>query len=196
MDNASKIQKIISSDPIRWRLLELVRSLGLPDCWIGAGFVRNAVWDDLHGRTPSPVSTDIDVIWFDADCCSPEKDKALEAALRNLDSSVTWSVKNQARMHVHNGDESYLSSTDAMRYWVETATAVAVRLNEDGICEVAAPLGLDDLFGLLLRPGWRFHEEKSPIFQERFTSKGWLVKWPLLKLASDPEAAEMRIVLS
>ncbi|WRQ77412.1 nucleotidyltransferase family protein [Pseudomonas saxonica] len=33
----------------------MVRSLNLPDCWIGAGFLRNAVWDYLHGRSPSPA---------------------------------------------------------------------------------------------------------------------------------------------
>jgi hypothetical protein len=41
-------------DTERLRLVRLVDSLGLPDCWIAAGFVRNAVWDSLHARTPSP----------------------------------------------------------------------------------------------------------------------------------------------
>lgn len=31
-------------------------------------------------------------------------------------------VKNQARMHLRNGDRPYQSATDAMRYWPETAT--------------------------------------------------------------------------
>ncbi|WP_404943225.1 nucleotidyltransferase family protein, partial [Pseudomonas sp. DP16D-T1] len=53
VDNSSTIQAIISDDPIRRRMLEIVRSLNLPDCWIGAGFVRNAVWDHLHGRSSS-----------------------------------------------------------------------------------------------------------------------------------------------
>ncbi|MDD2059113.1 nucleotidyltransferase family protein [Pseudomonas putida] len=83
-----------------------MRSLHLPDCWIGAGFVRNAVWDYLHGRDSSPVSTDVDVIWFDAKRCTPDQDDALEAILRDLDPNVMWSVKNQARMHVQN-DKSY-----------------------------------------------------------------------------------------
>lgn len=186
MDNISIIQAVISDDPVRRRLLEMVRSLSLPDCWIGAGFVRNAVWDYLHGRSLSPVSTDVDVIWFDVRRCSPEEDKALETILRGLDPTVMWSVKNQARMHVQNGDQPYLSTTDAMRYWPETATAVAVRLRETGSCEIAAPLGLDDLFGMVIRPAGRFATEKTKIYQDRFRSKNWMKIWPLLALASAP----------
>lgn len=182
MDSSSKIQALISADPVRRRLLEAVRSLNLPDCWIGAGFVRNAVWDYLHGRHPSPVATDVDVIWFDRICCTPEQDCAHEAALKALDSTVLWSVKNQARMHVRNGDGPYQSATDAMRYWAETATAVAVRLRDDGVCEIAAPFGLDDLFDLIIRPAGKFATEKNAIFLSRVNSKRWLHDWPLLTL--------------
>lgn len=181
MDYTSRVQAIISDDPIRWRLLHLVHSLRLPDCWIGAGFVRNAVWDQLHGRISSPLSTDVDVIWFDSSHCTPLDDRHLEAALRNLDPTVRWSVKNQARMHIQNGDKPYTSTTDAMRYWPETATAVAVRLGEDNVCQVAAPLGLDDLFRLIIRPGPGFVLEKHAIYQERFRSRDWLTIWPLLR---------------
>ncbi|WP_367372369.1 nucleotidyltransferase family protein [Pseudomonas lini] len=181
MNNASRVQTIISEDPARWRLLQLVHSLGLPDCWVGAGFARNAVWDYLHGRFPSPISTDVDVIWFDPSHCTPSDDRALEAALRDLDPTVLWSVKNQARMHVQNGDKPYISTTDAMRYWPETATAIAVRLGEGNTCEVSAPLGLDDLFNLIIRPTWKFTEEKKAMYKERLKSKGWTTTWPRLR---------------
>ena len=183
MDNASKIQAILSVDPVRWRLLEIVKSLALPDCWIGAGFVQNAVWDYLHGRTISPVSTDVDVVWFDTQRCDSEEDKAQESVLRALDSSVSWSVKNQARMHVQNGDAPYASTIDAIRYWPETATAVAVRRLKDGGSEVAAPLGLSDLFELVIRPTEMFATGKKAIYQKRLESKKWLSTWPLLTLA-------------
>lgn len=76
-----------------------------------------------------------------------------------------------------------ISSTDAMCYWPETATAVAVRLREDDTCEIAAPLGLEDLFDLVIRPAGRFGSEKTAIYQDCFKSKGWLKAWPMLKLA-------------
>ena len=67
------LQTLISSDAQRWHLLDIVRSLALPDCWIGAGFVRNAVWDHLHGRALSPLTGDVDVLWFDATCTKPQR---------------------------------------------------------------------------------------------------------------------------
>jgi hypothetical protein len=184
VDDASRIQAILAVDPVRWRLLEIVQSLALPDCWIGAGFVRNAVWDHLHGRTISPLSTDVDVIWFDSRRCNVKEDKAQESLLRALDSSVNWSVKNQARMHIQNGDAPYASTTDAISRWPETATAVAVRRLKLGEFEVTAPLGLSDLFGLVVRPTESFATGKRAIYQQRLESKRWLSTWPLLTLAS------------
>lgn len=85
MDNTSTIQAVISGDPVRWRLLKLVHDLNLADCWIGAGFVRNAVWDHLHGRDSSPLLTNVDVIWFDAGHCTSAGDRGLEVALRKME---------------------------------------------------------------------------------------------------------------
>lgn len=171
MRHASRIQAIIMGDPVRWHLLEVVRRMRLPDCWIGAGFVRAAVWDHLHGRQMSPLSGDVDVLWFDPGRISPSIDQQIQTELRALVPSVAWSVKNQARMHLRNGDAPYASTLDAMRYWPETATAVAVRRSDQGRCEIAAPYGLDDLVGLILRPTPRFASEKRQIFDERRPGK-------------------------
>lgn len=180
-EHRTTVQTLISSDPLRWHLLAVVRSLALPDCWIGAGFVRNAVWDHLHGRPLSPLTGDVDVLWFDATCTSPDEDRRLEALLHAAEPSIDWSVKNQARMHLRNGDAPYRNASDAMRFWPETATAVAVRRTAEDLCEVSAPLGLEDLFNLQLKPTPRFTQEKHAIYQQRITSKGWLTHWPLLK---------------
>jgi hypothetical protein len=183
---AGSLRALMAADQVRWRLLGAVRALDLPDCWIGAGFVRNAVWDRLHGRPAAAPSGDVDVVWFDRDRACPEEDRALEAALRAAEPAVAWSVKNQARMHARNGDPPYVSASDAMRHWPETATAVAVRRTRDDGCEIAAPLGLDDLFACLLRPGPRFLAEKRSVFADRVESKGWLKAWPLSRLADGP----------
>ena len=182
MNHSARVQVIVSDDPIRWRILDLVRSLQLPDCWIGAGFVRNAVWNYLHGRGTRPPAGDVDVLWFDPARADPSEDRKLEALLRTLDPSVAWSVKNQARMHVRNGDAPYTSATDAMRYWPETATAVAVRRNDEDRCDVSAPLGLDDLFALVLRPAPHFVNDKRQVYEDRIRAKGWLATWPLLRV--------------
>ena len=49
---------------MRWHLLDVARTLGPPDGWIGAGFVRNAVWDHRHHRAPLPPAGDVDVVWL------------------------------------------------------------------------------------------------------------------------------------
>lgn len=182
MNLVARLQTLIANDPRRLRILQQVRELDLPDCWVAAGFVRSAVWDHLHQRSDSPLPQDIDVIWFDRSQTSPARDAELETVLRQQDESLQWSVKNQARMHLRNGDAPYASATEAMRYWPETATAVAVRLDEQDEVEIAAPLCLEDLFELIVRPAGRFKDEKQPIYRERLSSKNWQATWPQLKV--------------
>ena len=176
------LQAILREDTLRWSILECVHALDLPDCWIGAGFVRNATWDHLHGRPPRPPSGDVDVVWHDPGRMDPAEDARLEARLRAMVPAVEWSVKNQARMHRRNGDAPYGGTVEAMRHWPETATAVAARRTDQGGCEIAAPFGLDDLFNLVLRPTPRFEGGKRPIYLDRVEVKGWLRSWPLLWL--------------
>jgi hypothetical protein len=71
-----------------------------------------------------------------------------------------------------------------MAFWPETATAVAIRLH-DGALEIAAPFGLDDLFGLILRPTPAFRNDRLPAFHDRIATKRWLERWPKLSLVTD-----------
>ena len=182
MERLAALRALIASDQRRMDVLRAVRDLGLPDCWVAAGFVRNCVWDHVHGFAASPLLEDIDVVWFDAAQCDAECDAAHERALLSRDANLDWSVKNQARMHVRNGDAPYASATDAMRYWPETATAVGVRLGQDDTIEVAAPFGLDDLFGLAVRPTGRFALEKRAVYLARIRAKDWPGRWPRLRI--------------
>jgi hypothetical protein len=182
VERLAELRMLIASDRRRMEVLRFVRDLGLPDCWVAAGFVRNCVWDHLHGRATSPLAQDIDVIWFDPAACAAARDAALETALRERDGALAWSVKNQARMHGRNGDAPYRSATEAMRYWPETATAVGVRLDARGGIDVAAPFGLDDLFGLVVRPTPRFVVDKLAMYRERVLSKKWEQAWPSLQI--------------
>jgi hypothetical protein len=151
-----------------WRreALEAVASLGLPDCWIGAGFVRAPVWDALHGfPEPTPLD-DIDVVYFDPACRDPEAERAHEAALARKFPGQPWSVRNQARMHARNGDAPYGSTADALTHWL-------------------APLGLDDLLGLVIRPTPYARARRIAAFRERLATKGWLETWPKLRVVMD-----------
>ncbi|QPG63676.1 nucleotidyltransferase family protein [Pseudomonas sp. BIGb0427] len=90
-----------------------------------------------------------------------------------------------ARMHSRNGHAPYCSSAEAMSFWCETATAIAVRRTAEDMCEVSAPLGLDDLFALLLRPSRRFVVDKRQVYEERIAGKAWLSKWPRYRRAHE-----------
>src|ERR1700730_5813084 len=96
--------------------------------------------------------------------------------------SFRWSVKNQAWMHVRNGELPYESTEDAVRRWPETATAIAVRWSRSEL-EILAPFGLSDLFSMIVRPTPSFVGDKFPFFIERVRNKRWLERWPMLSLA-------------
>ena len=93
------IDKLLSSDPFRMNVLEQVRSLSLPDCWIAAGFIRNMVWDSLHNYSNSPLD-DIDVIFYDSEDSEGLLESSAAESLKVIDQSVNWEVKNQAFMHL------------------------------------------------------------------------------------------------
>jgi len=169
----SKQQKIVE-------LLEIVEKLELHDAWIGAGLIRNAVWDYLHGYEIIITDrSDIDVIYFDKDNASETNDKEIENTLKVIFPKTTWEVRNQALMNNQNGDPPYQSTEDAMRFWPETATAIAARTVNKRI-ELLAPFGIDDLIGLIIRPNPIFsHKHKAS--KARVTKKGWKKRWPKLR---------------
>ena len=160
-------------------LLLHVESLRLSDGWIGAGFIRNTVWDVLHGRTlDASRLNDVDVIFFDPGDTGRERESDLEHRLRALAPGTIWSVKNQARMHLRNGDRPYRDTFDAVAHWSETATAIAAR-SIDGKLDVMAPHGIQDLLDLIVRPTPAF-AHKMDIYRERVASKHWPAHWPRL----------------
>lgn len=155
--------------------LYAVQTLELSDGWIGAGFVRDAVWDHLHGYGQRPVSGDVDVVWFDAKSGSAADDRALEERLSQQSSAFNWSVKNQARMHQRNGNKPYHSTENALLYWPETATAIAVRMGRSGLIEVIAPYGAGAIcLHSVCRPTPVFAQHKLAIFSQRVAEKRWL----------------------
>lgn len=160
--------------------LYAVSNLGLPDCWIAAGFIRNAIWDHLHDKPLRHPAGDVDVVYFDKEDASEARDRHLEAELRSALPKFDWSVKNQARMHLTNGDAPYSCTSDAMMNWPETCTAIGARLR-DAQVERLAPFGLDDLLGLCVRPTPAFHH-KLHIYRKRILTKRWADRWPRLKV--------------
>ncbi|WP_059047304.1 nucleotidyltransferase family protein [Paenibacillus rubinfantis] len=177
---AADLREAIQRQPDMMADLRLVAELGLPQGCIAAGYIRNFVWDMLHGYTERTPLHDVDVLYYDLACLEEEAEKAYDAWLCEHNPRLNWSAKNQARMHLRNGTAPYLSVEDAMRHWPETATAVGARLNAVGEVELIAPLGLDDLLLLQVRQGPYFHDHGA--FRERVDGKAWLSRWPRLEM--------------
>lgn len=180
--NAAEIVDLLTRDPDRMHLLRTVLEHGPAAAWIGAGFVRNAVWDALHGYTAATPLADVDVLYFDPLQLAATPDLAWEERLRQVCPHVPWSVRNQARMHVRNGDPAYADVANALRHWPEVCTAVAVRLSGEQL-ELLAPLGVEDLLQLRVRPTVHFLG-KLELYRQRVREKDWLRRWPLLRIES------------
>lgn len=176
-DLGQRLDAIHRRAPLRLYALEIVRSLALLDWAIGAGFIRSAVWDELSGFTTASAVEDIDVLYFDPADRSPELDAALERRLQEIDPALPWSVRNQARMHVRNGDSPYGSTIDALRFWLETPTCVAVSLDTQDRLEITAPYGLADLFSMSIRPTPR-GQARQAAYMARIAEKKWHERWP------------------
>lgn len=173
------IIKLIQNDTWMMEILQKAKSLQLPDWWVCAGFVRSKIWDILHGyevRTPTP---DIDIIYFDPLHISKSTEKKLENELKSIDSTIPWSVKNQARMHVVNNMPPYSSSVDAISKFPETATALGVTLDEQDNVVLTAPCGIEDVLTLQVKPTPHFLETKARItmYEKRLQKKNWQSKW-------------------
>jgi len=175
----SLIARIIAQDPVGMEQLRAVRALELPDWCIAAGFVRNRVWDHLHGISPPRPPADIDVLFFDATDLGKEREAAYEERLNHA-LPAPWQVRNQARMHVWKNLPQHKSTADAMIYWLETVTSVGVRLEDDDTLTIVAPLGVDDLVGLICRPT-SFGRTRRDEYNARIASKRWRELWPKVR---------------
>lgn len=182
MKDTKRVSQIIAAKTWHMAALSAVAELGQPDIWIGAGFLRNAVWDCMHGFAKSTHLNDIDVIYFDIENTGKAYERVLEARLDAI-LPAPWSAKNQARMHAHNGDAPYDSVADALCHWLETPTAVAVRLGAQGL-EILAPLGLSDLMAMTVRPTPHALASKSRhrAYLNRVSAKSWPTIWPRVRV--------------
>lgn len=162
--------------------LRAVQQLGLRDWCIGAGAVRNLVWDALHGFSTPSVLPDVDVAYFDAADLSPERDAELQHQLHTLAPGIPWEVTNQAAVHLWfervfgHPVQPLHSLEDAIATWPEFVTCVGLTLAEDDQIHIVAPHGLDDLFSMTIR---RNPARVSPeTFRQRVIQKCYQERWP------------------
>ncbi len=187
------VLSLIHEDKWMMDVLRASESLSLPDWWVGGGFIRSKVWDYLHNfkRTPVP---DIDLIYFDkndfseeeANSYSTKSEDGYQEKLNEIIPGVKWSVTNQARMHNYHKRGSYKNCEEALAEWSETATCIAVHLENDNLT-LLAPYGIEDLVNLRVKPIPEYKKVFAfdpKVFKRRVKEKEWLKKWPKLKIIS------------
>jgi hypothetical protein len=187
------LREILLRSPVVAPALEVVGRLGLPDWYIGAGAVAQTVWNELHGFDPRHGLKDLDVVYHDPTDLSADGEHRVEdrlaAELRHLGIEVD--VTNEARVHTWYEQrfgvplEQHASSAAAIATWPSTAASIGVRTDGDEFV-VCAPFGLDDLFGLVVRPNTVLVTEAV------YTAKAarWSATWPLLTVVPWPGREE------
>lgn len=174
---------LVKSDKWMMNVLHEAEKLNLPEWMIGAGFLRNKVWDYLHGiRRDVADTNDIDLVYLDKENISEENDYTLSDKMSGT-LGLRWEIKNQAYMHIRHNHEPYKSTAEGISHWVETPTCVAVTLKNGGP-KIIAPHGINDLVNLIVRPS-PTRTDNLDLFYKRIEDKQWLSKWPKLKVVVD-----------
>jgi uncharacterized protein len=182
MDGQGRLEEIVRSTEWLMRALIAARDVDPPDWMIGAGTVRTAVWDRLHGVETRRELDDIDLAFFDPVDLSEEREDQVRGLLDEALPDEPWDAKNQAAVHLWYPKrfgyavEPLASTAAAVATWPEFATCVGLRLLDDDGLLIEAPFGLDDLLGMVHR---RNPARVSVVeYEWRLASKRITERWP------------------
>jgi uncharacterized protein len=181
-----QLRRLVQQNERVMTILRTVRRCDPPDWLVGAGLIRNLVWDHLHGYSQPTPPRDIDVAFFDPADLSPERDTDVTAQLTAVLPTVEWEATNQAAVHLWYMEKfgktvpPLTSSAAAIATWPETATCTAVHLRPDDSLHIVAPFGLEDLFQMILRRNPARVTQAQ--FQQRLRDKQIRQKWPQVRV--------------
>ncbi|MDM5122347.1 nucleotidyltransferase family protein [Aeromonas rivipollensis] len=177
----ARTEALLRADPLRMACLWAARELALPDWALGAGFVRNLIWDHLHQKAePTPLN-DIDLIYLDPGDPEGADEREYETRLAVRVPGQHWEVRNQARMHVRQQVPPFASSLEALSHWVEVPTCIGVRLLANDEFQWLAPHGFGHNWSLQVSANPRCRQD-SQVFVQRVQDKGWQSIWPDLEV--------------
>lgn len=181
---ANDLKEILYKNQTIMQILKTLKRLE-PHAYIAAGIIRNTVWAHLHDQVYLLENTEVDVIFYDEKNYLNDAEK-LQQEMTKIFPNMQWDITNQALVHTWyktDTGESIAPLTSiehALSLWPETATSVAVRLNDLNEIVYVAPFGLADLFELKLR--WNKTLVSHQVFLDRLKAKNFLGKWSKLEL--------------
>ena len=177
------LEKILRLNPKLMKILEILESDGIENCYVGAGAINQTVFNYYHGYEIDYGIKDYDIVYYEEDVSYEKEDVIIKRLTKKLDRlDVSVDIKNEARVHIWYQDKygvkrtPYTSVEDAIASWGATITCIGVRLVKDKLI-IYAPYGLNDILGMVIRPVKR--EFTKEAYDER--SNRWMKKWPNLK---------------
>ena len=181
-----RFRAAVAHNPANVALLERLPPLDLPDCWLVAGCLFQAVWNVDAGRAPEAGVSDYDVFYFDdTDLSYEAEDRVIQSVLaRSADLGVTIEVKNQARVHIWYQQRfgtaypQLRSSKEGIDRFLVAGTCVGIGASLANAGELYAPFGLADIFDGILRPN--LHNAPGNRSPEKAAS--YRARWPHLRV--------------
>ncbi|NTV31042.1 nucleotidyltransferase family protein [candidate division WWE3 bacterium] len=151
--------------------------------YLGAGCISQSIWNELHNRSHEQGIKDYDLIYFDPSDISKEAEELTQQKINKQFSHlpIYIEVVNQARVHTWYEQDfgkkipPLTSCEDAINQWPTTATTIGIT-SHNGKDAVYAPYGLNDLFGLIVRPN-KPHVIRS-VYEQKIAK--WATTWPNL----------------
>ncbi|SCX50368.1 hypothetical protein SAMN03159343_2396 [Klenkia marina] len=180
MDEAAFLA-LVRADPVATGVLDRAPELGLPDCWLTAGVLFQAVWNGLTGRAPGTGVRDADVFYFSADTSWEAEDAVIGAAAELFaDLPVPVEVRNEARVHLWYAEHfdspmprPFRDCRDAIDHFAAACCCVGIEVVTG---EVYAPHGFADLADLVVRP----NRVLAPQHVYEAKAARWQQQWPEL----------------
>jgi len=163
-------------------ILRRLPALGLPQAYLVAGCLYQAVWNRQARRPVAADIKDYDVFYFDPDTSWAAEDRAIRrAADLFADLGVTVELKNQARVHLWyaerfgTGYPALTSTEDGIGRYLVACTCIGIRA-EDGA--LYAPYGLAELWDGVLRMNPA--NPRPALFQAK--AESYRARWPWLRI--------------
>lgn len=183
-EQISILKNILFKNEELKEVLKILSESKLKNYYVAAGCINQTVFNYYHGNELSFGIEDFDIVYFDNDLSYEKEDEVIKYITDLLkDIPIKLDIKNEARVHLWYGEkygkniDSYTSVEDAISSWGTSITCVGVRLEEDKLI-VCAPYGLNDLFGMTIRPIKKQFSKDQYLIK---TAK-WKNKWPQLNV--------------
>ncbi len=174
---------IALANPANRALLERLPALGLPQCFLVAGSLYQAVWNQRAGEGPDWGIKDYDIFYFDdTDLSWEAEDRVIRAAeALAADLGIIVEPRNQARVHLWYASrfgEGYpllTTSRDAIGRYLVTCTCIGIDAETGEVC---APYGFDELE----RGELRMNPVNARPEHFRAKAESYVARWPWLRI--------------